>query len=87
MANHKSAEKRHRQSIKKNERNKSAKTAIRTAVKKARAAIVAKDPKAVELARAAEKMLAKASSKGIVNKKAASRQTSRINSQAAKSSK
>ena len=87
MANHKSAEKRHRQSIKKNERNKSARTAIRTAVKKARVAIAAKDPQAVELARAAEKMLAKASAKGIVNKKAASRQTSRINSQAAKTTK
>lgn len=77
MANHKSAEKRHRQSLKRRARNRVAKTSLRNAVKAARSAAEANDPKARDLARAAEKLLAKAAAKGIVNKKAASRLISR----------
>lgn len=80
MANHKSAEKRHRQSIKRRDRNRAAKAAIRGAVRAARSAADSKDPKARELARAAERLLAKASTKGILNKKAAARLISRTNS-------
>ena len=83
MANHKSAEKRNRQNIKKNERNRTAKAAIRTAIKKARVASESKDPTAKELARKAESLLAKAAAKGILNKKTARRTTSRVSAKVA----
>ena len=84
MANHKSAKKRHRQSLTKNERNRSTKSAVRTTLKKARTAVESKDASAKDLARQAESALAKAASKGIINKKTARRTISRINSAAAK---
>jgi small subunit ribosomal protein S20 len=78
MANHKSAEKRHRQSLKRRQRNRVAKGAVRTAVKKARAAIEAKDETAAALVREAEKTIAKAAAKGIFHRRNASRQVSRL---------
>ncbi len=84
MANHKSAEKRHRQSLKRRLRNRITKTTLRTAVKKARSAAEEKDAKALEYARHAETLLARAASKGILPKKTASRQIGRITSAAAK---
>jgi small subunit ribosomal protein S20 len=79
MANHPSAEKRNRQRIVRTERNRSVRQAVRTAVKKARAALAAGDADAAK-DRASEAVvaLAKAASKGVIHKKAAARTTSRI---------
>lgn len=81
MANHVSAEKRNRQRIKRTARNRPVRTAVRTAVKRARAAIASGDPQAAaEPVRLAASALARAASKGILPRKAASRTTSRITS-------
>ncbi|MFM1849125.1 MAG: Ribosomal protein, partial [Pseudomonadota bacterium] len=45
MANHKSAIKRHRQSLKRRDRNRDARAAVRTAIKKVRALVAAGDEK------------------------------------------
>ena len=79
MANHPSAEKRNRQRIVRTERNRALKSALRTTVKKARAAISAGDVKLVKpLVAAAESALARAASKGVIAKKSASRVTARL---------
>jgi small subunit ribosomal protein S20 len=78
MANHPSAAKRNRQRLVRAERNKAVRSEVRTAVKKARTAIAHGDANAHELAIAAERALARAASKGVVHKKAASRTTSRL---------
>lgn len=79
MANHASADKRNRQRITRTARNRSARANVRTIVKKARTAIEGGDAaKAKDPVLAAAKALAKAASKGTVNKKTASRVTSRI---------
>ena len=79
MANHPSAEKRNRQRVARTERNRSIRQAVRTAVKKARAALATGDSAAAK-DRIAEAVvaLAKAASRGVVHKKAAARTTSRI---------
>ena len=88
MANHKSAIKRHRQSLKRRDRNRNVKSAIRSSVKEVHAKIAAGDTKgAQELLRAAERLLSKASVKGILHPRNASRRISRLASQvSAKSS-
>lgn len=86
MANHKSAEKRHRQSLTKRLRNRITKAALRTAAKKVRAAVEENDAKAAEYAREAEILLSRAATKGILNKKTASRQIGRLAAAAAKAS-
>jgi small subunit ribosomal protein S20 len=79
MANHASAEKRNRQRITRTARNRAARANVRTIVKKARAAIESGDAaKAKDPVLVASKALAKAASKGVVDKKTASRVTSRI---------
>ena len=78
MANHKSAEKRHRQSLKKRDHNREIKAAVRLAFKKARAAIEAKDSKAGELVIAAERAVAKAANKGLYHKNNAARKVGRL---------
>ncbi|RYZ09386.1 MAG: 30S ribosomal protein S20 [Myxococcales bacterium] len=89
MANHPSAEKRNRQRITRTDRNRAAKSALRSTVKKARAAIAAGTDavKAKSGSAAAEKALAKAASKGIIHPRTAARQTSRIAKALAKSAK
>lgn len=88
MANHPSAEKRNRQRIVRTERNRGAKSALRGAVKKARAAIAAGDrAKAASGSASAEKALAKAASKGLIHPRTAARTTSRIARALAKSAK
>lgn len=85
MANHASAEKRNRQRIKRTDRNRALTSAVRTAVKKARAAISSgKAETATGPVLAASKALARAASKGVVHSRAASRVTSRIQSALAK---
>lgn len=88
MANHKSAIKRHKQSLKKKARNKTAKTAVRTAIKKVRAALESGDAStARQECLAAEKLVAKAASKGILHKKNASRRIGRLAAAVAAASK
>jgi small subunit ribosomal protein S20 len=81
MANHPSAEKRNRQRIRRTERNRSVKGAVRTLLKKARAAIAAPDTKTGDSASAiaaAIKAVDRAASKGVVHPKMAARAKSRL---------
>jgi small subunit ribosomal protein S20 len=78
MANHPSAAKRNRQRIKRTARNKTLRSALRTTVKKARAAIASGDADAKTKVHAASVALARAASAGVVHRSAASRTTSRI---------
>jgi small subunit ribosomal protein S20 len=79
MANHPSAEKRNRQRLVRAERDQAVRSSLRTAVKKARAAIATGDIAAAKAPVAAASIaLAKAASKGVVHSRAASRTTSRI---------
>ena len=88
MANHPSAEKRNRQRIVRTERNRAAKSALRSTVKKARAAVASGDAaKAKGGTASAEKALAKAASKGVFHPRTAARTTSRIAKALAKSAK
>ncbi len=88
MANHKSAEKRARQTVKKTAINNSRKTTVKSAVKAVREAIAAKDTqKAKTLLPKAQSLLSKLSKVGVIKKKAAGRKTSRLVSQINKLSK
>jgi small subunit ribosomal protein S20 len=79
LAHHKSAEKRARQAIKRQARNKSVLRRTRTVVKGLREAIAAGDPaKAGEALRVAERELRKAASKGVLPKRRADRNVSRL---------
>jgi len=85
MANHASADKRNRQRIVRTARNRGITSSVRTAVKRARAAIAGGDAKAAtESVKAASLALAKAASKGVLHSRSASRVTSRIQSALAK---
>ncbi|WP_447646481.1 30S ribosomal protein S20 [Nocardioides zeae] len=84
MANIKSQIKRNRQNELRHERNKSVKTALKTAVRKFREAAEAGDKdKAVELGRDASKKLDKAASKGVIHKNQAANRKSAIAKRAA----
>jgi small subunit ribosomal protein S20 len=88
MANHPSAEKRNRQRVVRTERNRAGKSALRSTLKKARAAVGAGDAeKAKSGVSVAEKALAKAASKGVIHPRTAARTTSRIAKALAKSAK
>lgn len=79
MANHKSAQKRIRQSEKRRQRNKQIRTAMRTVVKSCRQALDAGDREgAAEKVRAAERSLRRAASSGIIPKARADRAVSRL---------
>jgi small subunit ribosomal protein S20 len=79
MANHPSAEKRNRQRVVRTERNRAATSALRTALKKARAAAAGGDKgKAKSSVLSAEKALARAASKGVIHPRTAARTTARI---------
>jgi len=89
MAHHASAEKRNRQRIRRTERNRSVKGAVRTLLKKARAAL-ATGVKSDDLAsalKAAVKAVDRAASKGVVHAKTAARAKSRLAKAAHKRSK
>lgn len=82
MATHRSAEKRHRQSLKRRDRNRNAKATFRTIIKGAKAAAAEGNMDAAKgLAVKAESLLAKAATKSIVHKKTASRMISRLSSE------
>lgn len=78
MPNIKSAIKRVKTTKKANVANSSAKSAMRTAVKKAEQAIASGADNAQELVIQATKALDKAASKGLIHKNAASRKKSRL---------
>ncbi len=84
MANTRSAEKRHRQSVKRRLRNQAVNTRVKTAIKKVREAIAAKDPARAKTAFVeAERILHKAASKGVLHARNASRRVSRLAKQLA----
>ncbi len=79
MANHKSAKKRARQTVKRNETNRSRRSTIRTLAKEAEVA-AATGTSAVALAalRKAESALAKGAARGTLHWKTAARKASRL---------
>jgi small subunit ribosomal protein S20 len=79
MANHASAEKRERQRVRRTQRNRSVKGAVRTLVKKARTLVETSKGENVKTAiDVASRALDKAAAKGIVHVKAAARAKSRL---------
>lgn len=88
MANHASAAKRNRQRIKREARNKSIRSSLRTALKQARLAIQSGEVDAAkEKVAGASRALARAVTQGVLHRNNASRTTSRIQSQLAKIAK
>jgi small subunit ribosomal protein S20 len=84
VANIKSQIKRNRQNEAAHERNKSVKSALKSAVRKFRQAAEAGDAdRAKELAKDAAKKLDKAASKGVIHKNQAANKKSAINKKAA----
>ncbi|MBF0204197.1 MAG: 30S ribosomal protein S20, partial [Desulfamplus sp.] len=75
MANHKSAIKRAKQNEIKRLRNKSNRSAMKTAIKKVYAAKAEGDENTSEILKNAQSMLAKAAKKGILHKNTAARKT------------
>jgi len=85
MATHKSAEKRHRQSLKKRQRNRLIKATLRSTVIEVRALVTAKDKtKAKAALQKAESLLARATAKGVINAGTARRTVSRLATSVAK---
>lgn len=79
MANHKSAEKRIRQTAKREERNRVYRTKTKNLVKNVRLAIAKKDVAALDAAfKEANKELHKFVSKGFLKKQTAARKVSRL---------
>lgn len=82
MANHKSALKRHRQSIEARDRNRASRSRMKTAVKTAVQAVEAKDENAAKSLSAAVSVIAKSASKGLIHKNTAARKISRLTKRA-----
>jgi len=79
VANTRSAQKRNRQMIKRRARNTTVRSAVKTALKKAREALAAGDAgKAKEAVSAATRMLDRAASKGVLHARNASRRIGRL---------
>lgn len=79
MANHKSALKRHRQSLKNRDRNRVMKTRVKNAIKAVRLAIESNDTDATAQAlKAATSILDKAASKKVLHRCTAARKISRL---------
>lgn len=79
MANHKSALKRHRQSLVRRARNRQVKTRIKNIVKAVRTAVEAKDKEAAVAAlKDATVILDKAASKKVIHWRQAARRISRL---------
>ena len=84
---HPSAQKRHRQNLKKRERNRAVRTEMRHEIRKVRE-VVAKGDKAASATelKAAMKIISRAASKGVIHRNTASRYISRLSKQAGASS-
>jgi len=81
LATHKSAEKRARQTIRKNKVNTSRKNTVRTSEKSLVKALAAKDAKTLpELLKDFTSQIMKAAQRGIFKKEAASRKIARLSS-------
>jgi small subunit ribosomal protein S20 len=81
---HKSAIKRHRQSVKREERNTAIRTRVRHIVRETREVIAGKEPApAADQLRLAIKALSKAASKGVLHRNNAARRISRLSKQVA----
>ncbi|HKE17744.1 MAG TPA: 30S ribosomal protein S20 [Kofleriaceae bacterium] len=78
MANHKQAEKRTRQRAKRQLRNRLSLGAMRTALKKARAALDAKSGEATSLVKQAVQHIDRAVTKGVLHRRNASRLIARL---------
>jgi small subunit ribosomal protein S20 len=79
MANIQSSAKKNRQRIRHEARNATQKSAMRTAVKKLRAAIAAKDAKQTgALLKEATKLIARLGGRGVIKRRTASREISRL---------
>lgn len=79
MANHPSAIKRHKQSIKRNARNRAARTRVKNVVKEVRTAIQAQNKEEAQKALlAATSTLDKIAGKGVIHWKKAARKVSRL---------
>jgi small subunit ribosomal protein S20 len=78
VASHKSAEKRNRQTPKRTLRNRLALGAMRTALKKARVALDSKSTDSGALVKLAIRAIDKAVTKGVLQKRTASRLVSRL---------
>lgn len=78
MANIASAEKQNRKMIKHRARNRAAMASLRTAVKKARAAVDDKSNEATALVKEAVSIIDSAVTKGILKRRTASRYVSRL---------
>ncbi len=79
MANHKSAEKRARQALKRQARNSAVKSRVRGLVKSVRSAIAEGDAAAAQSRlKDAERAMRKAASKGVYKKTTISRSVSRL---------
>ncbi len=79
MANHPSAARRNRQRIRRTARNRSVKSAIRTQLKTARAAVDNTPSEAQSVVRSVESALDTAARKGVIHRRAASRAKARLN--------
>jgi len=79
LANHASAIKRHRQSLKRRTRNRAAKSRLRALIRSVNEAVDAGDKAAAaDKLQATSKALSKAASKGLLHSKNASRRTGRL---------
>jgi small subunit ribosomal protein S20 len=78
MANKKSSKKRVRQTLVKTENNRKAMSKVKTSVRSAREALTTKGAKPADAVKAAVASLMKASSKGLIHKRAAARRVSRL---------
>jgi small subunit ribosomal protein S20 len=78
MATHRSAKKRHIQSLKRRARNNQVRKTVRGAVRKARQASAQGSDSAADLLKRAERLLRKASTKGVLHKRTVSRTVSRL---------
>lgn len=84
MANHKSSEKRARQSVKKNAKNTRRQNEVKTFEKKIEAAIASKNVKeATEALKAFMSKMSKAASKGVIRSQTASRKVGRVSARVA----
>jgi small subunit ribosomal protein S20 len=79
VAQHKSAKKRARQALKRHERNRRVRSGVKTSIKKVRGAVTAGDAEAARQALpAAESLIRRAASKGVIPKARADRQVARL---------
>jgi small subunit ribosomal protein S20 len=79
VANHKSAVKRHKQSLVRNERNRANRTRVKNAVKAVQEQVVAQDKEqALQQLRLASSVLDKSAGKGAIHWKKAARKISRM---------